>query len=124
MKKFDKIINEFMSQNASITPNIVSAARRDMRSTPTSVKDTLNVVSDIVDPDNADPFQRKLSDIINPDSQTSFNDLSPEEQKMAIEILGKAGIPIGALENSEEKQKTQSNNQNPTSISSSTNYSA
>lgn len=121
MKKFDSIIQEFVSQNASLTPNLVSSARKDMKSTPTSVKDTLETVSDIVNPDNADPFQRKLSDIIDPNSQTSFKDLSPDEQKMAIEILGKAGIPIGSLDKSEENKQTTS--QNPTSIGSSTSYS-
>jgi hypothetical protein len=112
MKKFDAIINEFVSQNASLTPSMISSARKDMKSTPTSVKDTLETVADIVDPDNADPFQKELSDIID--------NLSPDEQKMAIEILGKAGIPIGSLEKSEENKQTP--NQNPTSIGSSTSY--
>jgi len=120
MKKFDAIINEFVSQNASLTPSIISTARKDMKSTPTSVKDTLETVADIVDPNNADPFQKKLSDIIDPKSQTSFKDLSPDEQKMAIEILGKAGIPIGSLEKSEENNQTP--NQIATSIGSSTSY--
>lgn len=123
MNKFDNIINEFVStQNISLTPNLITTARKDMSSTPTSVKDTLEKVADVVNPDNADPFQRKLSDIIDPESKTSFNDLTPEEQKKAIEILGKAGIPIDSVKTSKEETNNQQNQ--TSSISNSTSYSA
>ena len=132
MKKFDSFLQKYITEaELSLTPNVVSSAQKGIETAPAGIKKALDTVSKILDPNNAGKngeLHKKLSDIIDPETKTSFNDLNEIEAKQAIEILTKAGFPINMKTDntSKEVEKTspEKTTQNQTTISNSTNYSA
>lgn len=126
MNKFDNIIKNFLTEgDLSLTPSVINTAQKGLQSVPSNVKDALASISNIIDPNNANPLHKKLSDILDPSTKTDISVLNDQESQEAIALLTKAGFPISLNNNKEEeedKKDIETSEPNTMSTSSSTSY--
>ena len=128
MNKFESIIERFLTEgDLQLTPAVIANTQKGLKTAPSNVQDALKSIAGAIDPQNANPLHKKLSDILDPSTKTSIKDLSDEESKQAIDILTKAGFPISLkkeedVKTSQPNTKNSTTNTNPTNQTSSTIY--
>lgn len=119
MKKFENIIEKFLTEaDLQLTPNVISSTQKGLQTAPKNVKDALSSIAGAIDPQNANPLHKKLSDILDPNTKTNFKDLNDQESKEAIEMLTKAGFPLSLNNDKEDVQTSQPNTMSTTSSTS------
>ena len=123
MNKFDNIIENFLTEgDLQLTPNVITATQKGLKTAPSNVQDALKSIAGALDPQNANPLHKKLSDILDPTTKTNIKDLNDQEVKEASELLTKAGFPLALNSNTEEEKEVKTAQPNTMSTSSSTSY--